>query len=86
MIGGNWMVDLAYHENGMTYSPGVLRGIADLLEAVGGTSDDGDVTLTTMNPQTGQHDASFFELVRSGEVVGCYNFPLTWVMRIIPSP
>lgn len=50
-------------------------------------SEDPDVRiLTTMNPETMQHDATVFELWNNGQTVGVYQFPLTWTMRIVPAP
>jgi len=46
--------------------------------------NDKDVrTLTTRNPQTGEHDSAWFELWQNGETVGIYYFPLTWEMRMV---
>jgi hypothetical protein len=67
-----------------------LHSIDDLY--IEETSDPNVRRLTTKNPQTGKHDARWFELWQSGETagsyttVGIYSMRMTWEMRIIPAP
>lgn len=62
-----------------------LHSIYDLY-IVDDPDDENVRILTTKNPQTGDHDAAFFELWHNGETVGIYYFPLTWEMRLIAAP